>query len=85
MSYLIQKMLVLSISEWSQFWRIHKPLPNTKDLSEPLQEAAPPERATAARQRYNSKDKNALAEIVLGVKIQHLPTLAVAHTERQAL
>jgi len=28
-SYLIQKMLVLSISEWSQIWQIHEPLVST--------------------------------------------------------
>ena len=33
MSYLIQKMLVLSISEWSQIWQIHKPLVLTRATS----------------------------------------------------
>ena len=66
---------------WALLFKAHLV---TKELSEPLEEAAPPERETAALERYNRKDKKALAEIILGVKSQHLPTLAEAHSAREA-
>lgn len=52
----------------------------TKELSQPLEEPPPPERETAALEQFNKKDKKALAEIILGVKAQNLPTLAEAKT-----
>lgn len=56
----------------------------TKELVPPIEEPPPPEREAAALERYNRKDRKALAEIILGVKAQHLPTLAEAKTARQA-
>ncbi|KAK1860045.1 hypothetical protein I4F81_002637 [Pyropia yezoensis] len=56
----------------------------TKDLSQPIEKSLPPEGEAAALQQYNQKDRKALAEIILSVKIQHLPTLAEAGTARQA-
>jgi len=56
----------------------------TKELSEPLEEAAPPEHETAALERYHRKKKKALAEIILGVKVQHPHKLAEALTARTA-
>jgi len=56
----------------------------TKELPPPIEEPPPPEREAAALERYNRKDRKALAVIILGVKAQHLPTLAEACTARQA-
>jgi len=56
----------------------------TKELAQPIEEPPPPEREAAALERYNRKDRKALAEIILGVKAQHLPNLAEARTARQA-
>jgi len=56
----------------------------TKELPQPIEEPPPPEREAAALERYNRKDRKALAVIILGVKAQHLPTLAEARTARQA-
>lgn len=56
----------------------------TKQLSQPIEEPPPPEREAAALERYNQKDKKGLAEMTLGVKAQHHPTLAEARTARQA-
>jgi len=56
----------------------------TKELGQPIEEPPPPEREAAALERYNCKDRKALAEIILGVKAQHLPTLVEARTARQA-
>jgi len=56
----------------------------TKELAQPIEEPPLPEREAAALERYNRKDRKALAEIILGAKAQHLPTLAEARTARQA-
>jgi len=56
----------------------------TKKLSQPIEEPPPPERDAAALDRYDRKDKNLLAEIILGVKAQHRISLSEASTALQA-
>lgn len=68
-------------STWALLFKAHLV---TKELVQPIEEPHPPEREAAALERYNRKDRKALAEIILGVKAQHLPTLVEAKTARQA-
>ena len=56
----------------------------TKKLSQPIEEPPPPERDAAALDRYNRRDKNLLAEIIFGVRAQHLTSLSEASTALQA-
>jgi len=66
---------------WALLWNAYL---ETKDLTQSIEEPPPPEREAAALERYKRKKKKALAEIILGVKAQHLPTLAETGTARQA-
>lgn len=68
-------------STWALLFEAHL---ISKELVQPIEEPPPPEREAAALERYNRKDRKALAEIILGVKAPHLPTLAEAKTTRQA-
>lgn len=68
-------------STWALLLKTHLV---TQELVQPTEEPPPPEREAAALERYSRKDRKALAEIMLGVKAQHLPTLAEAKTARQA-
>jgi len=44
----------------------------TKELSQPIEEPPPPGRQAPALMRYNRRDREAPAEIIRGVKAQHL-------------